>query len=169
MPKILWSTILQNWENGIPHKYPKQLKGRFLWNTSVLKNNGNSEFKQIFRTNPQLPSKHNEKDFEEHIKKSTNKYVTSFPNLNKDTMLVIPIPINDQNKYLNYATFRDFTDNAPPEQQEEFWKHVSHTAKDYMKTHNTIWISTHGFGVPYFHVRISTKPKYYFANELKKA
>jgi hypothetical protein len=164
MPKILWSTILQNWENGIPHKYPKQLKGRFLWNTSVLKNNGNSEFKQIFRTNLELPAEQNKTDFEEYIKKSTNKYVTSFLNLSKDTMLVIPMPYQSK----NYATFRDFTDNASPIQQQEFWKHISLATKDFMKKHDKVWISTHGFGVPYLHVRISTSPKYYFANELKK-
>jgi len=64
MSKILWLTILQSWENGILHKYPRQLKGRFLWNTIVLKNNGKSEFKQVFQINPQLPSEQNKTDFE---------------------------------------------------------------------------------------------------------
>jgi hypothetical protein len=39
---MLWIDILKNWQDGIILKYPKQLKGRFMWNTSVLKNNGNS-------------------------------------------------------------------------------------------------------------------------------
>lgn len=33
---MLWSTILTNWEKGIPMKYPKSIKGKFQWNTSVL-------------------------------------------------------------------------------------------------------------------------------------
>lgn len=34
---MLWSDILTNWENGITFKYPKNVKGKFQWNTSVLK------------------------------------------------------------------------------------------------------------------------------------
>jgi hypothetical protein len=37
-----------------------------------------------------------------------------------------------------------------------------------MKTHDKVWISVHGLGVNYTHVRISPSPKYYFDNELKK-
>lgn len=158
-----WIDVLDNWENGIPLKYPKQLKGRFQWNTSVLKNQGKSEYIQSFRTNTKLPTKQNTKDFKEHILKSTNKYVTFFPNLSKDTMLVIPMPVRGY----NYATLRDFIDTAPEIQQQEFWKKVASVAKDFMKTHGKVWISVHGLGVDYTHIRISTSPKYYFNKELK--
>ena len=67
----------------------------------------------------------------------------------------------------NYATLRDFTDNAPEIQQQEFWKHVAEVAKKFMKEKGKVWISVHGLGVDYTHVRISTTPKYYFDNELK--
>ena len=160
---MLWSDVLTNWENGITLKYPKNVKGKFQWNTSVLKNDGNVAFKQTFRTNNKLPQNQNKKDFEEHIKKSQNKYVVSFPNLSKDTMLVVPMPIRGK----NYATLRDFIDNAPEIQQQEFWKHVTEVAKNFMKEKGKVWISVHGLGVDYTHVRISTSPKYYFDNELK--
>lgn len=78
---ILWVDILKNWQDGIILKYPKQLKGRFMWNTSVLKNNGNSEFKQSFKSNKFLPKIQNKKDFQEYIDKSDNKYVVAFQNL----------------------------------------------------------------------------------------
>jgi len=152
---MLWSDVLTNWENGITLKYPKNVKGKFQWNTSVLKNDGNVAFKQTFRTN--------KKNFEEHIKISQNKYVVSFPNLSKDTMLVVPMPIRGK----NYATLRDFIDNAPETQQQEFWKHVAEVAKKFMNEKGKVWISVHGLGVDYTHVRISTSPKYYFDNELK--
>ena len=80
---MLWSTILTNWEKGITFKYPKNVKGKFLWNTSVLKNDGNVAFKQKFRTHYQLPEIENKKDFLEHIKNSQNEYVISFPNLSE--------------------------------------------------------------------------------------
>ena len=161
---MLWSDVLTHWENGIILKYPKQLKGKFQWNTSVLKNNGKVEYKQTFRTNYKLPTTQNKKDFEEHIKKSDDKYVVSFPNLSKDTMLVVPMPIRDK----NYATLRDFIDNAPLIQQQEFWKKVAEVAKSFMNEKGKVWISVHGLGVNYTHVRISSSPKYYFDNELKK-
>jgi hypothetical protein len=161
---MLWSEVLKKWENGIVLQYPKNVKGRFQWNTSVLKKNGNVEFKQTFRTNDKLPETQNKKDFEEHIKKSQNKYVTSFPNLSKDTMLVVPMPIRGK----NYATLRDFIDNSDEIQQQEFWKHVAKVAKKFMNEKGKIWISVHGLGVNYTHVRISSSPKYYFDDNLKK-
>jgi hypothetical protein len=161
---MLWNEVLKNWENGIGLKYPKQLKGRFLWNTSVLKNNGNSVFKQSFRSNQYLPETQNQSDFQEYITKSKNKYVVAFPNLSKDTILVIPMPVRGK----NYATLRDFIDNSAETQQKEFWKTVAQVAREFMKEKGKVWISVHGMGVPYTHVRISSKPKYYFDDELKK-
>jgi len=161
---MLWSEVLQNWDKGIVLQYPKQLKGKFLWNTSVLKNNGNVVYNQSFITNKYLPEKQDQTDFQEYITKSKNKYVVAFPNLSKDIMLVIPMPVEGK----NYATLKDFIDNASEIQQKEFWKKVSKVAKKCMKEKGKVWISVHGFGVAYTHVRISDQPKYYFDNELKK-
>jgi len=49
---------------------------------------------------------------------------------------------------------------APIEQVEEFWKIV---AEQYEVAINEvpIWLSTHGLGVYWLHVRIDTYPKYY--------
>ena len=78
---MLWSEVLKLWEKGVIMEYPKQVKGRFQWNTSVLKNDGNIEYRQSFRTNRELPSTQNPADFMEHINNSKNPYVTAFPNL----------------------------------------------------------------------------------------
>ena len=159
-----WNNILDNWENNKYYKYPKNIKEKFMWNTSVIKNNGNSNFKESFKINKDLPEKQNYKEFESYINNSTNKYVTSFLNLNKDTLLVIPIP----KKYKNFATLKDFCDNSSITQKKYFWKEVSKLVKKFMKNEKYIWISTHGLGIPYMHIRISNKPKYYFDNDLKK-
>lgn len=159
-----WIDVLNNWKNGITFKYPTEIKNRFHWNTSVLQNNGNIEYKESFKINNNLPEIQNESAFIEYIKKSKNKYVVAFPNINKDTMLVIPIPILGK----NYATLKDFVDNAPQEQQIYFWKKVAKVAKKLMTRHKSVWISVHGLGVPYTHVRISSKPKYYFDDNLAK-
>ena len=160
---MLWKEVLHNWENGIPLKYPKQLNSRFQWNTSVLKNNGNIEFKQSFKTDYNLPTIQNKKEFQEYILKSKNKYVVAFPNLSGDTILVIPIPVHGK----NYATLRDFIDNAPLIQQQAFWKKVANIAKG-SELNGDVWISVHGLGVAYTHVRISHTPKYYFDDKFIK-
>ena len=111
-----------------------------------------------------LPLEQNKSDFQEYINKSKDKYVTAFPNLSKDTMLVIPMPIDGK----NYATLKDFIDNAGKIQQKKFWKKVAEVAKIFMNEKGKVWISVHGLGVYYTHVRISSSPKYYFDNMLKK-
>ena len=83
-----WNTVLNNWLNGNYYKYPKKIKNKFMWNTSVIKNNGNSKFIEEFMVNDKLPIQQNFDSFESHIKKSQNKYVTSFYNLNKINKLL---------------------------------------------------------------------------------
>jgi hypothetical protein len=159
-----WNTILDNWSNENHYNYPKRLKERFQWNTSVLKNNGNVIFKEKYKINKDLPKQQSHKAFNEHIKKSKNKYVTSFPNLNGDTILVVPIPRSGK----NYATLKDFVDNAPKIQQKEFWKKVSKVAEKQMNKFGSVWVSAHGLGVPYLHIRVCSMPKYYFDKDLAK-
>ena len=159
-----WKDVLDEWKNGNHFKYPSRIRGNFHWNTSVLKNGGDIKYKESFKINKKLPNKQDKKEFQDHIKKSKNKYVTAFPNLSGDTMLVVPMPRNGK----NYATLKHFSDNAPAVQQKEFWKKVSDLAHQQMKKHKSVWISTHGLGVSYLHVRICNTPKYYFDKVLEK-
>ena len=153
-----WNDILQQWLSGEYFKYPSKINTKFFWNTRCLENNGNITFEQTFKESLELPIKQNAKSFLENINKSKNKYVTYFPNLGKDTILVVPMPRAGK----NYATLKDFCDNAPKIQQKEFWKMVAIIAKEEMKKHKKVWVSSHGLGVSYLHIRISQSPKYYF-------
>jgi len=162
---MLWNQILKSWEDGNPFEYPSRLVNKFQWNTSVLKNSGNTEFIQKFKTNPNLPEKQKSTSFKEYLTKSTNKYFTSFLNPTKDTLLIIPMTRPGK----NYATLKDFVDNAPKIQQVEFWKEVAKKARQQMKIHKKVWISAHGLGVSYLHIRISNQPKYYFNEQLSKS
>jgi hypothetical protein len=161
---MLWSKVLYDWYNGKILKYPEELKEKFMWNTSVLKNNGNCKFIQKFKINNELPLIHDESVFNEYFIRSKNKYVVAFYNLNKDAILVVPKPVNGK----NYATLKDFIDNAPEIQQHKFWKKVSKLAIRFMNKKGKVWISVSGLGVAYTHLRISTIPKYYFDENLMK-
>ncbi len=102
--------------------------------------------------------------FKNQINKSKNKYVTSFYNLSKSAYLIIPIPRKDK----IFTTLKDFMDNASKNQQKEFWKQIAKSTIVMLQKYKKVWISTHGTGVPYLHVRIDIKPKYYITEKLKK-
>ena len=160
--ELEWIDILNNWAQGNYFKYPKRLKSNFEWNTNVLKKKGDIIFKEKFKTNKNLPIKQNYENFNEYIKKTENKYVISFFNPSKDTLLVIPVP----RKNKNFSTIKSFSDNSSEIQKKEFWKEASNLIKKQMKKEQYLWVSSHGMGVPYFHLRICNQPKYYFDKNL---
>lgn len=165
--KFIWSEVLKNWENGIPFTYPDRLKNgeKFHWNTSPLTKNGDTIYRERYKKNSELPKRQNKNAFNDKLstaEKKQVKYATSFPNLSGDTILVVPMPRTGK----SYATLKDFVDNAPMKQQQELWKLVAKEAKKQVKKSGKVWISTHGLGVPYLHVRIASKPKYYFSKVL---
>lgn len=159
-----WNYVLDTWLSGVPFTYPQRLKKKFQWNTSSLSKDGDSVFQEKYKVNPELPDKQDWKSFSEHIVKSQAKYVISFYNPSKDTLLVIPKPRQKK----NFATIKDFTDNASLIQQKEFWKEVAILARKEMKKNKKVYISAHGLGVPYFHIRICQNQKYYFDSKLEK-
>lgn len=158
--ELTWNNILDNWENGVPHTYPSRMKDSFFWNTSVLSNKGNTPFLERFRTCNELPKRQSYTSFQKHIDKykDTHPYAISFNNISGDTRLIIPAPVKGK----SFPTMKKFIDNASRQHQIEFWKYVAKEVKKEMKQHSELYISTHGLGVPYFHVRICTTPKYYF-------
>ena len=87
----------------------------------------------------------------------------SFYNFSKTTLLVVPKP----RKGKDYTTLKQFMDNASTTQQNAFWKKVAGSVKEMLKNHDKVWVSTHGTGVPYLHVRIDTDPKCYRTNSFR--
>ena len=146
--------------NKKPLAYPAKISKSFFWETKPI-TNLNDDYKEIFIENSILSKlKQNYSSFEEHIKKSKNKYVTSFYNLSKTSLLIIPIPKINK----NFATLKDFTDNASITQKKEFWKYVSKKIKEFSSKNDKIYVSTHGLGVSYLHIRLDTIPKYYIGD-----
>lgn len=134
----------------------------------MTKNMNETYSEKFIETNKFNYVRQNFKPFLNHIKKSRSKNVVSFYNLSKTSLLIIPYPKKDKdNKYKNYKTLKDFIDNSPKSQQIKLWKKVSSCIKKMLKKNNKIWVSTHGLGIPYLHIRIDTNPKYYITNKFK--
>lgn len=158
-----WSEVLSQWESGNYPKIPKNIKSPFFWRTSVLKSKKDLVYKEEFLEDEKLLHKKQDlKTFEEKFKKE--KYAVSFPNLSGDTILVVPVP----RKGKRFTNMFYFMTNASEIQKKELWKKVAEQAKEFLKTNENIWISTHGLGVNYLHVRICNNPKYYENSKLKK-
>lgn len=162
-----WKSVLDSMRKGtimITKDAIKNKTAPFMWRTSAINQKENTVFEQSFTSSKKLPFKQDYTSFNEHISKASKHVnVISFPNLSGDTILIVPVP----KKNKNFATVMDFARNADEKQQADFWKCVAKEARKSLKHHNKIWISTHGMGVPYLHVRICNKPKYYGESRLK--
>lgn len=93
--------------------------------------------------------------FEEHF--ITDQQVVSFSNLGGDAILVVPTPMAETDAYPHLAAFVRF---APTAQQHLLWQAVGEALEMRVGT-KPVWLSTAGAGVPWLHVRLDDRPKYY--------
>jgi hypothetical protein len=156
---VQWKEVLYMWKNGLYPVYPKSIKNRFMYETSMCNRDLTNIYYEKFIETEQLEHimSQNYGSFIEHIAMSLNKHVTSFYNKSKDTLLIIPIP----KKNKNFSTIKDFMDNASKKQQQYFWNRVSKEILLFLTKNENVFISTHGLGVHYFHIRLCKYPKYY--------
>lgn len=159
--KKKWKDVLDNWSNGNFLTYPSMIKNRFFWETTPITNQ-NSNFQETFIQSKTLNNLQEDwSRFQQQLQNiPKGKYVTSFYNLSGDALLVVPVPV--QTKKRNFTTLKDFIDTASITQQKQFWKEVAKQIRLLTKNGDKkYWVSVHGLGVPYLHIRICTKPKYY--------
>ncbi len=87
---------------------------------------------------------------------------TTFKNTHADADLVIPTQNNTADS-TDFYHLRSFLKTASDEQINALWKKVGETLDKCLKSpeNPTLWLSTHGHGVNWLHVRLDTQPKYY--------
>ncbi len=157
--RMNWREKIEGWKRGDIQTYPFFMKKRFFWKTSICEKDMENEFKEVYIESDKLNGlkKMERGPFDFYIQNSTNPYVVAFNNLSNTTRLIIPMPRDGK----NYISMKDFIDNAPKEQQKEFWKRVGMEIEEYLKKHKQVYVNTHGLGVYYFHLRLDKKPIYY--------
>ena len=114
------------------------------------------EDKQLDRMNPDYGP------FMEHFQhKDETEDVTSFPNLGGDAILVVPLPADDDKG--DFSHLAKFIRNAPDRQAHNLLRTVGHEVEKRLNTEDRgpLWLSTAGMGVPWLHVRLDSRPKYY--------
>jgi len=81
---------------------------------------------------------------------------------NKDGSSQLVAPTQRLNRLEPYGSISLFVRRAPEEQQVAFWRLVFKSLSNRLSSSpNGIWLSTSGLGVPWLHVRLDQKPKYY--------
>ena len=152
-----WIDKLNEWSNGNPLSYPKNIKKNFFYETHVIDKNLKNKYEEKFIESNKLNKlKQNLNTYQPYFNKSGCKNVVVFDNLNKTCKLIVPKPRKDK----NYTTIKNFIDNASISQQKAFWKRVSSEIKKSLKNNEKLYVSTHGLGVSYFHLRLENNPKH---------
>lgn len=87
--------------------------------------------------------------------------VSAFSNLGKDGLLIIPNePVADGS--VNCRDLVSFCQTASDDWLHEFWERVGQEALSALAENSSRqFLSTHGFGVLWLHVRLEERPKYY--------
>uniref|UniRef100_A0A6T6WIS4 Uncharacterized protein n=1 Tax=Amorphochlora amoebiformis TaxID=1561963 RepID=A0A6T6WIS4_9EUKA len=100
------------------------------------------------------------KRFDMHIQKlKGSNSVSVFPNLGRDAYLIVPAQSTKNAQ--TFAHLAAFVRNAPEDQKQALWEKTGKTFQTVLEQNKTVWVSTHGTGVYWLHVRIDTRPKYY--------
>lgn len=145
----------------------------YLWEcVPVSRSTINKPFEFVAINSPALKSirEQNYSSFQEHFNRSRDDDVVSFPNLSGDSIMIVPIPrvgyqyncSGRDNEIRDYKDFAAFNDNAQTCQWNSFWQEVGVKMNEALNSSSrTKWLSTHGLGVSYLHVRIDSRPKYY--------
>jgi len=168
---MLWSQVLNNWENGIYPKKPTHIKKPFIWLSSVINSKIDLECKEEFIENKELLKR--KEDYSLFLKSPSNllsaknknkKYAIHTKNLNGDCALVIPKPNKNKKPYTSIYYFMK---NASSKQQAETWKLVAKVIRKMLKDNDNLWVCALGLGVDYLHIRICNYPKYYDKSPLQ--
>jgi len=84
----------------------------------------------------------------------------SFLSLGRDALLVSPTELGPEE---NYGHIAAFVRRAPPAQHASLWAAVGKAMQETLDRHGAQprWLSTEGSSVPWIHVRLDSRPKYY--------
>ena len=113
-----------------------------------------------------------------HHKAAAPCDVATFGNLGGDAILVSPCPPSTRDAAgtlvgsmhsPSHGHLAAFVRYADASQREAFWRAVGEAAWQAARRSSPTWISTEGSGVPWLHVRLDSRPKYFHHHAYTKA
>ena len=110
-----------------------------------------------------LDGRIDKRSFREHFRK--DRAIVVFTNLSGKSPMIVPCPVGRDQCYGHLA---NFVRHADDEQTDEFWR-VCGEEMAARINEKKLWLSTHGGGVAWLHMRIDSRPKYYGFDPYKNA
>jgi hypothetical protein len=131
----------------------------FRWETPpVTRGTVERDFEFVILDSPGIDLPADPADFSEHFTAHRpGDGIVVFENLGRDAVLVVPVPLGTDSAYSHLAAFAR---QAPASQQHALWRVVGDTMQKRL-SERPLWLSTAGGGVPWLHVRLDSRPKYY--------
>jgi hypothetical protein len=131
----------------------------FRWETPPITTlSAGRPFEFVLLDSPELASHPDPDAFAEHFcDPAGSKDVVSFPNLNNDSILVVPCP---RGPLSAYGHIDAFVREAPDAQKHALWRLVGELMQRRLGL-RPVRLSTAGAGVPWLHVRLDQRSKYY--------
>jgi len=107
--------------------------------------------------------------FAAHFRAAAPCATATFASLGGDATLVAPCPPAGVGAAAahapTHAHLGAFVRLAPAAQRDALWRAVGAAAREAAAKSEPTWVSTEGSGVPWLHVRLDTRPKYYHHSE----
>jgi hypothetical protein len=103
--------------------------------------------------------------FGERFRERPELAVLEFANLGGDAVMVVPRPLGRPDVYGHLAAF---VRGAPEVQRTLLWQAVGRALARRVSA-TPVWLSTAGAGVPWLHVRLDDRPKYYGFEPYRRA
>lgn len=133
----------------------------FVWETpAVSARSTASPFEMVVVSAPQLSrAEPSPVAFAEHLERDEEEEVCTFANLGGDAVLVVPRARTD---YAAYGHLAAFLRSGPERQLDALWQAVGAALEAaWARSPAGLWLSTSGGAVPWLHVRLDARPKYY--------
>ncbi|CAN0113936.1 unnamed protein product [Ectocarpus sp. 12 AP-2014] len=158
---VTWKDKIQQWKSGegLP-----SVTSPVFWETSRAHSGGLCEYREVKTPASKHLSMRMQGDasaFQKHLKGKTTP--AQFYNLDQTAILISPPDRGE-----NFAHLALFHKNATLQQRQKLWKKVAQSVEKVLKRGDDAYVSTHGVGVPWLHVRIEGSPKYYVSTSLRK-
>jgi len=159
-----FSDVLQGWldDPAFCSKFNTWLAdcpfSAFRWETPCVTTDTVSQaFEFVLLDSPYLSRPPDSLAFADHFEQSPAKDILVFPNLGGDGIMIVPNYTAQESVYGHLA---EFVRGAPELQQQMLWKTVAEAMYQRLSA-KPVWLSTHGGGVSWLHVRLDDRPKYY--------
>lgn len=161
---LSYADVLNHWtdDEGFRIWFSEQLAAcpfaAFRWETPpVTRATIHQSFEFVLLDAPELDRAADASDFAEYFQGAGDGTVATFANLGGDAILVVPVPAASNTAYPHLGAF---VREAPDTQQSALWQGVAE-AMERRLGDRPVWLNTAGAGVPWLHVRLDDRPKYY--------